>query len=449
MDEFRREVQIMRKLFHPNIVMLIGASTNADTGEVIIVSELMDKDLEQFMSSGQYLKFDLGQRIKLAKDVALGLNWLNTQCKIVHRDIKLGNILIDEHNVAKIADFGFSQVKTSLDDIDGEANPKGNIMYMAPEVMMGKSYNQSADVYGYGLILWEIITGQFWEPPLEFSQKATYKKFICKLEERPPIPERVSPILKNLMMKCWSPKPSERPQFKEVIALLNEAYIDFKLPRPEAAKFWKDHFFNQKTASFDESVSWRYLKNLLRSSLSISDYSGLEAIMCWNWSEPEPSSEKATTVSIEMFGKVQTIFGRFFLGESCQILTQMSKMVRNKAFHGFINREKAQFRLSGREAGYYLIRISDSVKGCPLTITYSNGTNGQGNARVRLYESKEEMNVYYYKVISAGEQESSVKPHRTLQAAIENASVDLKKACPKFPVAGVHDYNVTLDSPTI
>eukprot|EP01121_Diplochlamys_sp_Union-15-3_P002373 TRINITY_DN12080_c0_g1_i1.p1 TRINITY_DN12080_c0_g1~~TRINITY_DN12080_c0_g1_i1.p1 ORF type:complete len:371 (+),score=73.66 TRINITY_DN12080_c0_g1_i1:55-1113(+) len=222
LDDFITEVRIMRRVFHPNVVMLIGACTNPE--EVIIVSELMQMDLEKLLQSPNYHKYSVAKRVKIAKDIAIGLNWLHG-LGIVHRDLKLGNILMDPHGTAKIADFGFSIVKKSpADFFKDQVKPKGNVLYMAPEVMQLKEYNQKADVYSYGLILWEILTGTLWDPPPQYATADAYKKFICELGKRPQLTPDIPKKLASIIEKCWSKEASDRPDLKTVISVLNDFF---------------------------------------------------------------------------------------------------------------------------------------------------------------------------------------------------------------------------------
>mmetsp|Transcript_28888 Transcript_28888/g.32092 ORF Transcript_28888/g.32092 Transcript_28888/m.32092 type:complete len:560 (+) Transcript_28888:25-1704(+) len=388
MEEFIREVNIMRRVFHPNIVMLMGACTRMGD-KVIIVSELMHQDLEAFLKSPDYDKTTVSQRVKLGKDVALGLNWLHS-VGIVHRDLKLGNILLDEHLNAKIADFGFSQIKKSAGDmIRDKVKPKGNVLYMAPEVMQMKQFNEKADIYSYGLIFWEILTAELWDPPSKYATADTYKKFICELHKRPEILDDIPEQLVPLLNKCWHKDAERRPEFTRVVADLNAFLVDSSLDNPYARRFWKKYFMNTDTAEYDEKIEWSYFSRLLRSKLGVTreTLQGLRAIMCWQWENKEPQKNKANCITIERVNLTTNLFGPFFRKENISVLREMNKWYRKKWFHGDIGYDTAHARLLYRDSGFYLIRLSSRRPGFPFTVTYMTEKNGVPkieNARMSL-----------------------------------------------------------------
>jgi serine/threonine protein kinase len=118
-----------------------------------------------------------------------------------------------------------------------------------------------ADVYAFGLVLWEIITGQ--EPFLQFDDYGTFKKAITKEHERPVIPKDTvckhsiislhlltllalqHPSLKALMEKCWHPNPSNRPSFTEILPILDAVLVECLVDDSVACKFWKDNFLGK------------------------------------------------------------------------------------------------------------------------------------------------------------------------------------------------------------
>jgi serine/threonine protein kinase len=108
LQSFRHEVEIMRHIFHPNVVLFLGACTQPN--KIMIVTELMKTDLERLIHHNpEVSKITLYQRLKMAKDAALGMNWLHGICRIIHRDLKCANLLVDNNMTVKVTDFGFAE----------------------------------------------------------------------------------------------------------------------------------------------------------------------------------------------------------------------------------------------------------------------------------------------------------------------------------------------------
>jgi len=154
-ETFRKEINVMSKIHHPNIVLYMGACTI--NGELKIVTEKMETDLSSVLHiSDKHLS--LIQKMRLAKDCAMGMNWLHgSQNPIIHHDLKPSNCLIDENMRVKISDFGFSIIKPKGELICSDV-PKGTALYMAPEIYEGEEYDEKCDVFSFGIILWEIYT---------------------------------------------------------------------------------------------------------------------------------------------------------------------------------------------------------------------------------------------------------------------------------------------------
>ena len=133
---------------------------------------------------------------------------------------------VDQENVhpitAKIADLGLTCMEPTATSTLQADNPA----WLAPEVMQGKATTTKADVYSYGIILYEILTRKF--PFEEFDFKFTFEQMdaISKDHVRPTIPSGMPPILTALMKACWHPKPECRPCFREIVQFLVSARRD-------------------------------------------------------------------------------------------------------------------------------------------------------------------------------------------------------------------------------
>jgi len=205
--EFAHEVYIMRKIRHKNVVQFIGACTRP---MLCIVTE--------FMSGGSiydYLHkendfFKMPALLQVAIDVSKGMNYLH-QNNVIHRDLKAANILMDENNVVKVGYFGVARVKSQSGVMTAET---GTYRYMAPEVIEHKIYDHKADVFSFGVLLWELLTGKI---PYDDMTPVQAAVGVVQKGLRPTIPKETNSKLVELIENCWQQDPSLRPDFSQIL----------------------------------------------------------------------------------------------------------------------------------------------------------------------------------------------------------------------------------------
>src|SRR6266542_6471964 len=155
------------------------------------------------------------EKLKILRRILAGLNHLHNQ-KIIHRDFHSGNILYENEWDIVISDLGIS--KSSISSIDNDDDEiYGVISYMAPEILQGKDYTTASDIYSFGMIMWELITGRmpFWDQnnDIELIIK------ICK-NFRPPIIKNTPKGYNELMQECWDSDPNKRPTTFDILEKL-------------------------------------------------------------------------------------------------------------------------------------------------------------------------------------------------------------------------------------
>lgn len=135
------------------------------------------------------------------------------QHKIMHRDLKPGNVLIDENLHPRITDFGLSKI-----DSNGSASQSqqcGTSIYMAPEVIEGNHYGLKADVYSFGILMYEVVTDLTPYPLFEKGKMSSFQfnNKVVNEDMRPKFSIKVKKSIQKLIEKCWAKNPSERPFF--------------------------------------------------------------------------------------------------------------------------------------------------------------------------------------------------------------------------------------------
>ncbi|XP_060963078.1 serine/threonine-protein kinase STY46 isoform X3 [Cannabis sativa] len=198
------------KVQHKNVVKFIGASTKPPS--LCIITEFMSGgSLYDFLKQSGVLPLQF--LLRVAIDVSNGMNYLH-QNNIIHRDLKAANLLMDENGVVKVSDFGVARVQPESGVMTAET---GTYRWMAPEVIEHRPYDQKADVFSFGIMLWELLTGKLpYEnlTPLQAAVGVVHKGL------RPTIHEHTDPILVELMESCWQKEPSLRPPFSEILEIL-------------------------------------------------------------------------------------------------------------------------------------------------------------------------------------------------------------------------------------
>ncbi|KAI9402958.1 hypothetical protein POPTR_001G351300v4 [Populus trichocarpa] len=179
---FTQEVAVWHKLDHPNVTKFIGAAIGSselniqtENGHIgmpsniccVVVEYCPGGALKSYLIKNRRRKLAFKVVVQLALDLARGLSYLHSK-KIVHRDVKTENMLLDKTRTVKLADFGVARIEASNpNDMTGET---GTLGYMAPEVLNGNPYNRKCDVYSFGICLWEIYCCDMPYPDLSFSE---------------------------------------------------------------------------------------------------------------------------------------------------------------------------------------------------------------------------------------------------------------------------------------
>ena len=140
-----------------------GVTQNPDTKDFIIIMKYYKFDLRDYISkSNDFYSIAWDKKLKILKHIAEGLDYLHSQ-DIIHRDLHSGNILCENEYDVVISDLGMS--KSAMESTDHDNNCYGIISYMAPEILRGKKYTTASDIYSFGMIMWELMTGRkpFWD----------------------------------------------------------------------------------------------------------------------------------------------------------------------------------------------------------------------------------------------------------------------------------------------
>ncbi|KAI7841021.1 hypothetical protein COHA_005249 [Chlorella ohadii] len=250
LGDFRGEIEILRRVHHPNAVQFLGACTKKEP--YILVTELMSGgSLADAFRRPQV--FPTRRAVEIALDAARGLAYLHHRKPnpIIHRDLKPGNLMLSggqyqdqmqivfDTGVVKLADFGLSKTLPInkhaeygyLDSKFRLTGETGSYRYMAPEVFRHEPYNSRVDVYSFSMIVYQLF--EFQPPfagmdPVEAArQAALYERrpeFVALMQPHPQKKE-----LRELIARCWAPNPEDRPAFVQLVKEL-EAILA-RIPR--------------------------------------------------------------------------------------------------------------------------------------------------------------------------------------------------------------------------
>ncbi|KAG9456525.1 hypothetical protein H6P81_001033 [Aristolochia fimbriata] len=240
--EFQTEVKLLMTLYHRHLVPFVGYCADGEY-RALILEYMARGNLENLLSVQDHEKEILSwdQRVHIALDVAQGLEYLHVFCKppIIHRDVKAANILLNENLEAKLADFGICKVFTDDHYTHVTTQVRGTHGYLDPEYFNSNNLNEKTDVYGYGVVLLELITGR---PAItQITQdddfdiyKISLVEWVSPFVSAGDIRSIVDPKLQSdynvgsawrvldLAISCTQPKSVGRPSISSVVVQLKE-----------------------------------------------------------------------------------------------------------------------------------------------------------------------------------------------------------------------------------
>ncbi|XP_052726351.1 serine/threonine-protein kinase EDR1 isoform X2 [Vigna angularis] len=210
MEDFCNEISILSRLRHPNVILFLGACTKPP--RLSMVTEYMELGSLYYLIhlSGQKKKLNWRRRLRMLRDICKGLMCIH-RMKVVHRDLKSANCLVNKHWTVKICDFGLSRLMTESPMRDSSS--AGTPEWMAPELIRNEPFTEKCDIFSLGVIMWELCTlSRPWEgiPP----ERVVYS--VANEASRLEIPEGP---LGRLISDCWA-ESHERPSCEEILSRL-------------------------------------------------------------------------------------------------------------------------------------------------------------------------------------------------------------------------------------
>ncbi|KAJ4847081.1 hypothetical protein Tsubulata_040917 [Turnera subulata] len=233
-DEFEAEVETLGKIRHKNIVRLWCCCSTGDS-KLLVYEYMPNGSLADLLHGSKSGLLDWPTRYKIAIDAAEGLSYLHHDCvpPIVHRDVKSNNILLDAEFNARVADFGVAKVFHGVNKgTESMSVIAGSCGYIAPEYAYTLRVNEKSDIYSFGVVLLELVTGRLPIDP-EFGEKDLVK-WVCLTLDQNGIDHIIDPKLDSSFkeeicrvldvgLRCTSSLPISRPSMRRVVKMLQEA----------------------------------------------------------------------------------------------------------------------------------------------------------------------------------------------------------------------------------
>ena len=221
---FQDEVQMLARLRHPNICLFLGACLEPPCRTIVteIVSRgslwdaLRTPHLFEERGRGDIFHWPWWTIRRVLDGTCRGLVYLHgNKPPIIHRDLKSANLLLDDSFNVKICDFGLARLRDFTSTMTANV---GTAQWTAPEVLAGKEYNESADMYSLGIVAWELLTGRC--PYDHTNNQVEIAVNVAHHKIRPTLSDRCPKQVRDYIENCWSDDPKSRMSAREALKQL-------------------------------------------------------------------------------------------------------------------------------------------------------------------------------------------------------------------------------------
>jgi hypothetical protein len=251
--EFRKEAELLSFLDHPNIVHIFGIINDFKDSPLCLVLEFAEKGgLDRMLrDENDTPKLELPSwdiRKKIVAGVSIALSYLHSM-QIVHGDVRACNILVDGNYNAKLSDFGLAKQRSAaMTMVRTNERAVGVLRWISPQLLKNSKKTNSSDVYSFGMVLWEVISGKLPFPDISTDEEISTLLFSTNelVQKHHPIPGETLSIFSDLMTKCIDLDEFQRPTMEKIS---NQLFLEVFLPNSV-----EKYVFSQKNNISEFSV---------------------------------------------------------------------------------------------------------------------------------------------------------------------------------------------------